>query len=1101
MGCAFWEGVTTAMIPSEPSVPRLGLTLFGPMQVLVQGCPLPRLRSRKALWLLALLTLRHDRPVQREWLSGILWPDMDQTQAFANLRPVVSELRSALAEEGQRLQSPNRHTLCLDLTGAQADILTFDAAVASGNLSSLERAVALYGGPLLEGCTEEWVFQERNAREQSCLQALQKLADAALSTGDWGTAIRYYQQAVGISPLWDAARRGWMEALARSGDTNTALQIYREFIELLKSDPKALPDEKTTALYQRLRSEARQRSYTPTAPIAETAPTPVVTGYLPHPLTELVGREDERVEVMARLHRSRLVTLTGLGGIGKTRLAMSIAAEVVKEFPNGAWLVALDGLVDGKLVAGQIASVLGLREEGGRTLLQSVTDHLRNKHLLLVLDNCEHLLADAAQVAGHLLQECAGVRILATSREALGIPGETAWAVPTLAVPDPSHLPPGRATLVRVLAAYESVQLFVERAQAVQKTFALTGSNALAVAQICAQLEGMPLAIEFAAARVKAMTVEQIGARLDNHLTLLAGSHRTALSRQQTLRATLDWSYALLNESERLLLHRLSVFVGGWNLDAAERVCAGPTEDGQPGIEAFQVLGLLVSLVDKSLVAFEERDSTGLGGRYRLLEMVRQYGLEKLRASGEEESIRARHRNWLLALAEEAEQQLITAEQGTWLHRLEAEHDNLRATLAWKGSETHGIESDLRLAGALYRFWYVRGYISEGREYLIRLLEKDTLLARTAWRAKALNGAGALSYSQGDYAYARTLTEESLSIRRELGDRGGIAWSLNNLGNIAYDQGDYTAARALHEESLCLRRELGEKHSIAWSLNSLGNIAHPQGDYATARALYEESFQLFQELGDKQGMARSYSCLGYVAFDQGDYVTARKLHEESLNLFRELGDRGGVAWACSCLGYMAYDQGEYVVAQSQLEEGRNVFRELGDRRGVAWTLNSLGNVAHEQCNLTSAQVLHEESLSIRKNLGDKQGIAWSLYCLGNVAHSQGAFPKAHTLLVEGIHLFQELGDRKGVAESLGKIAAVHLSLGDPLQAVRLWGATQSLREAIGSPLSPKEQVQYEQRLLQAHIALEEAAFAQAWEEGCALTSEQAMQGIGHRALG
>src|SRR5579871_5032422 len=773
-------------MPILDSIPNaFAITLFGPLQVRVQGQLLPPLRSRKPLWLLALLTLRSNRPVLREWLAGTLWPEVDQSQAFANLRPVLSELRRALAAESNRLQSPDYHTLMLDLTGAEVDLLRFDAAIAGGTLPDLEQAVGLYGGPLLEGCNEEWVLQERAAREQNCLQALQKLGEACVAGGDYDAAAVYYRQIVRIDAWQEAARRGWMEALAKKGDLNAALQVYREFVAFLKEDPRAVPDEQTRALYQRLRSEASQRVGTHAVVPAEVVATPMVKGYLPHPITELVGREDERIEVALQLRHSRLVTLTGMGGIGKTRLAREVASEVVGEYADGVWLVALEALSEGRLVIQQIASVLGLKEERSRTPLQSVTEHLRRKRLLLVLDNCEHLLEASARVVAHLLQTCGEVRILATSREPLGIEGETVWSVPALAVPDMESLPPGPTTLVRVLKGYESVQLFVERAQAVQTSFALSGNNARSVAQACQHLEGIPLAIELAAARVKAMTVDQIVSRLDNHLRLLTGGSRSAQSRQQTLRATLDWSYELLSEAERSLLRRLSVFAGGCTLEAAEQVCSGE------GIEEWQVLDLLTSLVDKSLVTFEEREPAG--GRYRLLEMVRQYAAESLQASGESEQIKRKHRDWCVAFAEEEQPRMRSAEQEKSLQRLETEHENLRTALGWCRVEENGAQAGLRLAGALGRFWEVRGYMTEGRRYLAEALGREEGAGRTPERARALNCAGVLAHRQGDYASARSLTEESLAIRRELGDRLGIAYSLNNLGILAKDQGDYAS--------------------------------------------------------------------------------------------------------------------------------------------------------------------------------------------------------------------------------------------------------------------------------------------------------------------
>jgi tetratricopeptide (TPR) repeat protein len=561
------------------------------------------------------------------------------------------------------------------------------------------------------------------------------------------------------------------------------------------------------------------------------------------------------------------------------------------------------------------------------------------------------------------------------------------------------------------------------------------------------------------------------------------GGSRTALPRQQTLSATLDWSYALLNEPERRLLQNLSVFAGGWSLEACEEVCSE--------IQNEEIPDLLTSLVDKSLVVFEERD-LDTGGRYRLLEIVRQYAAERLQARGDTDRVMARHRNWLATLAEEAEPRLTGAEQPVWLRRLETEHDNLRASLAWEGAEAQEAASDLRLVGTLYRFWYIRGHISEGREHLGRALKQTAAEARTLERAKALNGAGALAYNQADYAAARALNEESLGIRRELGDRGGIASVLNSLGNVAYDQGDYAAACALHEESLAIRRELGDSEGMAWSLNSLGNIAHPRGEYAAARAFYEESLGLFRVLGQRQGMGRSLSCLGYVALDQGDNDRARTLFEEGLDLFTELGDRGGIAWSHCCLGYAAFDRGEYAAARDQLEEGLSLFRQLGDRRGIAWALNSLGNVADAEGDYASARERHEQSLSIRRELGDRQGIAWSLHSLGNAAHLLGASAAARAMLEESLSLFRELGDRKGVVDSLGGLIAVMLAQAEVPKAVRLWGAAHALRESIGAPLSPLGQEKQDRQIAQARLGLGSEAFAAAWEQGRGLPWQQAV---------
>ena len=1078
------------MPTNEPKTEPAAFTLmlFGPLRISIQGQPLPHLRSRKAQWLLALLALRHGRPVEREWLAGNLWPDADQDQAFASLRPVLSELRRALGDQAERLQSPGRHTLALDLVNADVDVLLFDSAIVTKKLPALKQAVSLYSGPLLEGCMEEWVPQERDSREQSCLDALQILTEAALAEGDHAAAAGYCRRAVSLDPWRDASRRGLMEALNQGGDRNAALQVYREFTELLRSDPKAVPDEKTSVLYGRLRSEAKQRTAAPDGvalAAKQAVAAPVVAGYLPQALAGLVGRESERAEIAIQLRHSRLVTLTGSGGIGKTRLAVAVAAETASQYADGAWLATLEALPKGAEVVGQIADALRLKEEADRPRLQSLTDHLRTKQLLLVLDNCEHVLESAAQVVEHLLRECAGVRVLATSREALAIAGETAWRVPSLTVPDPSQFSGAGDMHPHPLLAFESVHLFVERARAAQRHFALTAGNAAAMAQVCSRLEGIPLAIELAAARVTALTVEQIAARLDDYLGLLTGGNRAALSRRQTLRATLDWSHALLSVPEQLLLGRLSVFVGGWGLTAAERVCAGE------GVEAAQVLDLLTGLVNKSLAVFEAVPAAGRGGgRYRLLEMTRQYAAERLETVGDPERIRGRHRDYFLTLAEDAESRLQADDQE--VRRLEVEAANLRAALAWSSVESPATEAGLRLAGALWPFWSVRGEYSEGRQALRRALERDRELPKTSAYAKALYGAGALGHSQGDSEATRPLYEESLTIRRRLGDRRGIAEALSGLGNVARDRGDYGAARAFFEESRSLYRELEDRGNIAWSLSSLGSVAHSQGEPNAAQALFEECLGLFRELGEKRGIAWSLNNLGNIAYDRGEPALAQSLYEESLTIRRELRDRPDVAWSLSSLGSVAQGQGDYTSAQALFEESLSLFRELGERPGTAWSLRCLGDVAREQGHLAPARALYSESLGLRRELGDPRGIAWSLNGLSKAVYDQGDYALSQALNEESLSLFRQLGDRRGMAAGLEGAAAVRAVGGERSKGVRLWGAAHALRETISSPLPLKERERYERQVGQARADLHEGAFTSAWEEGRHLTWELAV---------
>ncbi|MGH2389011.1 MAG: ATP-binding protein, partial [Chloroflexota bacterium] len=490
---------------------------------------------------------------------------------------------------------------------------------------------------------------------------------------------------------------------------------------------------------------------------------------LPRALSSLVGREAERREVPALLGEARLVTLTGSGGVGKTRLALAVAGELVDHYPDGVWLVELAAQAEPVLVPGAVAAALDVREEPGRLLTATLQDSLRDRRLLLVLDNCEHLVAACADLAAALLRACPGLRILATSREGLQVSGECLWRVPSLTVPDPGHpLPP------ELTGSYEAVRLFVARARERRSDFTLNSQNARAVAEICARLDGIPLAIELAAARVGSLAVEGVAARLDDRFRLLTGGPRTALPRQRTLRAALVWSYDLLSEQEQVLLDSLSVFVGGWTLQAAEAVCGVGGAEGErlggsadlPDVGTWEVLDLLDRLVNKSLVQAEER--AGGEVRYALLETVRQYGQERLSAAGDAEATRRRHLAYFLALAEEAAPRLTDPEQGVWLGRLEADHDNLRAALGW-ARDSGVAEPALRLAAALWRFWATRGYLSEGRGWLEAVLADSEQRWPTA-RAMALNGSGILAHHQGEYGRAETLHEESLALRRALED-------------------------------------------------------------------------------------------------------------------------------------------------------------------------------------------------------------------------------------------------------------------------------------------------------------------------------------------
>lgn len=650
---------------------------------------------------------------------------------------------------------------------------------------------------------------------------------------------------------------------------------------------------------------------------------------LPQLATSFIGREKELDELKRLLAKTRLLTLTGSGGCGKTRLSLQVAADSLERFPDGAWLAELAPLSDPGLVPQTVATVLCLKEEPGRPITETLTEHLKDKRLLLLLDNCEHLLDVCAKVIDALLRQCPDVQVLASSREALAISGEQAYRVPSLSLPDPKQA----HTSVSV-AQFEAVQLFTDRALLARADFQVTNQNASTLASICYRLDGIPLAIELAAARMRSLSVEEIDSKLNHRFRLLTGGSRTALPRQQTLRSLIDWSYDLLNDPAKLLLQRLSVFAGGWTLDAAEQICAGH------GMETQEILDLLTSLCDKSLVVADQNEGDS---RFRLVETVRQYAREKLVESGSSEAVRERHRDYFVAVAEEAELELMGAQQAEWLQRLAEEHDNVRATLEWSLLDT-GSGTGLRQCGAMLRYWFTRGHLSEGREWCARALRKAGAEEPTQERAKALNTAGVLAYYQGDYAAARTCHEESLAIQRRLGNRNGIAASLTHLGNVACDQGDFASARALHEESLAIQRQLRDRRGIANSLGNLGNVVSDQRDFASARALYEEGLAIMRELGNRLGTANALHNLGRVVHFQGDLLAARSLNEECVAIRRELGDRLGMAFSLDSLGDVASEQGDYPAAGALFKESLMIQSELGDRRGMVYSFGGLAAV-------------------------------------------------------------------------------------------------------------------------------------------------------------
>ncbi len=675
---------------------------------------------------------------------------------------------------------------------------------------------------------------------------------------------------------------------------------------------------------------------------------------LPLQPTTFIGRDTELAELKALFKAAQLLTLTGSGGCGKTRLGLQLAADSLERFPDGAWLVELAPLSDPGLVPRTAATVLGLEEQPGKPITTTLVEHLKDKRALILLDNCEHLLNACAVLAASLARECPHLTILASSREALGIAGEQTYRVPSLSLPDQRE-----AATPASIASFEALQLFVDRCSKVDADFRVTLENAGTLVSICHRLDGIPLAIELAAARVRSLSVEELNRRLDHRFRLLTGGPRTALPRQQTLRSLIDWSYDLLGGPEKVLLQRLSVFAGGWTLDAAERICAGDD------VEQCDVLDLMSSLIDKSLVTFEQSERLS---RYRLLETVRQYARERLVESGGAEAIRARHRDYFVALAEEADDKLLGAEQADSLRRLEDEHDNLRLALEWSHEEAPAQE-DLRLCGAMHRFWLTRGYAAEGRQWCARTLAKGVPTESTLEYARVVNSAGSLAWYQTDFRAARPLLEQGLALSRRLDDRLGLARSLNNLGSLAFEQGDYPAAQSLYEESLEVWRELGDQRGAAGLLGNLALVAWERGDLVAARTLSQESLALSREVEDQGRVADALSILGNVACDQGDLATAWAQNQESLAIGRELGDRDCIATALYSLGVVAFLRGELGDARSLYGEAIGIRREIGDRLGLARVLEGMAALAAARGDSLAAARTWGAAERLREELG------------------------------------------------------------------------------------------------------------------------------------
>jgi predicted ATPase len=773
--------------------------------------------------------------------------------------------------------------------------------------------------------------------------------------------------------------------------------------------------------------------------------------------------------------RSRLITLTGSGGAGKTRLALEVAAQIAESKAGGgtrAVFVSLAAVPDPERIYEVILRSLGVSASAGAQSLEQLASVLDARPgTLLVLDNFEQLVPTGAFRIRELLARAASVKVLVTSRQRLLIEGEREYRLSPLPTSADAQTP-------EELLSVPSIALFVDRAQAVQPDFQLTARNASAVSTLCEVLEGLPLAIELAAARVGTETpsriLEQVRA---DRLEFLVSRRRDAISRHKTLRTTLDWSYHLLPESAQTLLARLSVFRGGWTVSGAANVCSLSEE------EALELLALLL---DNSLIRVADRED---GLRFMVLETIREYAWERLVGSGEKDLICKRHRDYFAALADQAEPELTGRSQVLWINRLQTEHDNLCAVVEWCQNDDASVQVGLKLAGALCPFWEVRGHLCLGRRYLARALERTDSTIPTLERGKALNRAGMLARSQGDYHAAQALLQEGLKVYEGLNDSFGVATSIDSLGRLAGSQGDNAAALLLHERALDSRRRLGDRAGTATSLFNLGYAKTWWGCLVEAKTLFEESLTIRRELGDIGGVAHSLSSLMYLAFVQGDFVASESLAQDSLLIRRELGDMVGIAQSLDSLGSIANAKHNILEARKLFEESLKIRRDLGDKDGVAHTLYGLGVVALAESDFDSAFRLLQESLNMYRETGG-YFLIHVLGFLGHVARDAGDFDRAKASYRESLSLRVDRRNISAIAQSLEDFSSLASREGQMERAARLIGAAEAICKSMGRAAPAGPEVDYHRTVEVARESLGEDAYAAAWARGRQLTLEQ-----------
>ena len=1011
---------------------HLVISALGPLQVTLDGRLVIDFESNKVRALLAYLAVESDRPHSRDALMALLWPGQPDRAARNNLRHVLPNLRQVIGDATAQppflsitrdsVQFNPNSDYSLDIAAFNALLVACEqhahrhAESCQSCMKRLRQAVELYRGDFMQQFFlsdspefEEWAVLQRERLRRQALDALYRLTSYHERRGEHRQALQYAMRQLELDPWREEAHRQAMHALASSGERSTALAQYETCRRTLARELGVEPAQETLALYEQIKSGTLER---PVAGVSD----------LPTPTTPFIGRTQELAMLAEMLENPncRLVTIVGPGGIGKTRLALTAAAEQIGAFQHGVYFVPLAPLNSPDLIAPAIADTLGLTFSGPQDPMAQLLKYLCGRELLLVLDNLEHLL-DGAELITQML-EAPRVTLVVTSRERLTLQAECVFELEGLDYPVTDS--------VGNIEQYSAVQLFVERARRVQPEFQI-GAEATAVARICRLVEGLPLAIELAATTLKVQSCATIANEISTGLQTLATKFSDVPERHRSVWAAFEHSWKLLDEDERRVFRRLSIFRGGFQLEAAQQV-AGESSD------------TLLALMDKSLLRHD-----GVR-RFDMHELLRQYASEKLIESGEADQAHGQHLAWFLRMAQEAEPHLTGKEQASRLAQLELEIDNLRAALTWT-LDHEQVETALQLCAALSRFWLLHSHLKEGGQWLEQALARSSHL-RSLVRAQALAGAGRLAYAQANYTSATALAQQGLELYRELGDKRGMAALLNNLGLFAIDQGELERAKGIYAESLSLYREMEDEWGIAAALNNLGIALRLQGNYQQAQACFEETLAIRQKLGDEHSIALSFLNLGNIARHQGDSTQAQTYYEKSLALFQQVGDKAG----------------------------------------IASSVNSMGVVARLRGDLTQAITWHEESLTLRQEIGDRLGMSLSLNGMGYTRLAQHDNADARRCFAESLALLREQGGKHRIVLDLVGLATTAGIQGNLVRAAQLYGAAQTLRESIGSVIEPDVQILVEPQVAATQAQLGQAAFQEVWSTGRAMTVEQAI---------